>query len=79
MLERIRFNDLTWYDLIVIGSQTETKQPHGIEPAIAADFYNIVDVVKQCEAQDVPVYLKANLGLESPGMKLPKMMSRERY
>jgi len=73
MLEPIVFGDLSWCDLMVIGSQTATIQPDGPQPAIAADFDSVVDVVNQCIAQGVPRYLKANLGLEEPGMKLPKM------
>jgi len=80
MLEPIRFNDLTWCDLVVIGSQTSTHQPEiGHVPAFAPEFDWIVDVVNQCREYSVPYYLKENLGLSSPGMKLPKSLPRCEY
>jgi len=72
MLQPIRFNDLSWCDLVVIGSQTSTVQPEGRVPAFAPQFDWIVDVVNQCREAGVPYYLKENLGLASPGMALPK-------
>lgn len=76
MLEPIKFNDLTWCDLVVIGSQTSTNQPDGFVPAFAPKFDWIVDVVNQCRLFNVPYYLKANLGLAQPGMELPKSLPR---
>ena len=76
MLGPIKFDDLSWCDLVVIGSQTSTNQPDGPVPAFAPEFDWIVDVVNQCRAAGVPYYLKANLGMESPGMKLPKSNPR---
>jgi len=73
MLEPIWFNDLSWCDLVVIGSQTSTNQPDGFQPAIPAKFDHVVDVVNQCRDAGVPYYLKANLGSDAPGMVLPKM------
>ncbi len=78
MLEHIEFGDLSWCDLVVIGSQTSTNQPSGFVPAIAAKFDDIVDVINQCREQNVPYYLKANVGLDNPGMDLPKMLPKKR-
>ena len=78
MLEPMVFNDLSWCDLMVIGSQTATRQPWGWVPAIAADFNWVVKVAVQCEAAGVPIYLKDNLGPLAPGMVLPKMQPRSR-
>lgn len=72
MLEPIKFTDLSWCNLVVIGSQTSTNQPGGPVPAFAPEFDWIVDVVNQCRDAGVPYYLKANLGMVSPGMNLPK-------
>jgi protein gp37 len=72
MLEPIKFEDISWCDLVVIGSQTSTNQPDGHVPEFAPEFDWIVDVVNQCRAEGVPYYLKANLGMDRPGMKLPK-------
>ena len=76
MLGPVRFNDLSWCDLLVIGSMTATNQPTGRVEAFAPEFDWIVDVVNQCREADVPYFLKANLGLELPGMCLPKMEPR---
>lgn len=77
MQERIVFNDISWCDLLVIGSQTSTTQPTGFVPAFAPEFDWVVDVVNQCREAGVPYYLKANLGMEAPGMKLPKNSPRK--
>lgn len=76
MLSWIEFSDLSWCDLVVIGAQTSTNQPDGFHPAVSPDFDWIVDVVNQCREAGVPYYLKANLGTDQPGMKLPKMEPR---
>lgn len=73
MLEPVRFSSLSWCNLVVIGSQTETVQPKvGRVPAFAPKFDWVADVVHQCRDAGVPVYLKPNLGLMAPGMDLPK-------
>lgn len=72
MLEPIKFDDISWCDLMVIGSQTSTNQPDGYVAEFAPEFDWVVDVVNQCRDQGVPYYLKANLGMDRPGMKLPK-------
>lgn len=76
MLGPIKFNDLSWCDLVVIGAQTATVQPEGPVPAFAPKFDWVVDVVNQCRAFNVPYYIKANLGLQQPGMDLPKSLPR---
>lgn len=76
MLSWIEFSDLSWCDLVVIGAQTSTNQPDGFHPAVSPEFDWVVDVVNQCRDAGVPYYLKANLGTEQPGMKLPKMEPR---
>lgn len=77
MLEPIRFNDLSWCDLVVIGAQTATNQPDGHVPAFAPQFDWVVDVVNQCRAAGVPYYLKPNLA-SGPGMVLPKSSPRRK-
>jgi protein gp37 len=76
MLEPIRFDDIGWCDLIVIGSQTSTNQPDGRVEEFAPEFDWAFDVVAQCKQAGVPYYLKENLGLSRPGMKLPKGLPR---
>jgi protein gp37 len=78
MTEPIRFNDISWCDLMVIGGQTSTNQPDGFVPEFAPDFDWVFDVVDQCRNAGVPYYIKANLGLARPGMKLPNPQPRGR-
>lgn len=78
MLGPVVFNDLSWCDLVVIGAQTSTTQPEGFVAEFAPKFDWIVDVVNQCREAGVPYYLKANLGLQRPGMDLPKSGPRRR-
>jgi protein gp37 len=77
MLEPIVFNDLSWCDLVVIGSQTGTNQPDGWVAPFAPNFEWVADVVAQCRAANVPYYLKPNLATE-PGMKLTQMEPRRK-
>jgi protein gp37 len=82
MLEPIRFNDLSWCDLLVIGAQSETNQPSGYVSAKAPELEWVFDLVAQARAAGVPVYLKPNLLGEingsKPGMILPQEMPRKR-
>lgn len=77
MLEPIHFNDLSWCDLVVIGSQTGTSQPDGWVPAKKAHFEWVADVVTQCRQAGVPYYLKPNL-ITDPGMEMPRMQPRRK-
>ena len=73
MLEPIRFNDLSWCDLVVIGAQTGTSQPDGWHPPFAPKFEWVADVVQQCRDAGIPYYLKPNLATQ-PGMQLTQML-----
>jgi len=75
MLEPIKFDDLSWCDLVVIGAQTSTRQPEGFVPAFSPKFEWVADVVAQCIEQGVPYYLKPNL-LTAPGMDMAQMEPR---
>jgi hypothetical protein len=77
--EDLHFNDLSVYDLLdllIIGAQTETKQPRGIVPAQAPEFEQVVRLYCQAKEAGCAVILKANLlgvtGPQSPGMILPQ-------
>lgn len=77
MLEPIRFSDLSWCDLMVIGAQSATKQPDADVPAFTPPWEWVADVIRQCEQAGVPVYLKENLTKAlPPGMPLVQMMPR---
>jgi protein gp37 len=77
MLEPIVFSDLSWCDLVVIGSQTGTNQPDGWFGPFSPNFEWVADVVAQCRAANVPYYLKPNLAAD-PGMKLTQMAPRRK-
>lgn len=82
LLEPLKFNDLSWCDLMVIGAQSETVQPNGFVPAFAPEFEWVIDLISQARAFNVPVYMKPNLlGIATgskPGMQLIQEMPRLR-
>lgn len=82
LLEPLKFSDLTWCDLMVIGAQSATKQPEGPVEAFAPPLEWVADLVRQARDAGVPVYLKANLlgtpDPAKPGMQLPQESPRRR-
>jgi protein gp37 len=66
--EPLRFNDLTMFDWVVIGSQTQTVQPTGVVPAFAPPFEWVARLVAQAREAGCRVYLKPNLR-HAPGMR----------
>ena len=76
LLEPLRFKDLSVFDWVVIGSQTETVQPDGVVPAFAPPFDWVARIVDQAREAGCRVYLKPNLlgetGPQAPGMQLPQ-------
>jgi protein gp37 len=82
MLEPLKFSDLSWCDLIVIGAQSETFQPHGHVSAFAPQLEWVIELISQARTWEVPIYLKPNLLGEltgsKPGMVLPQEQPRRR-
>jgi len=81
LLEPLQFSDLSWCDLMVIGSQSRTVQPDGtIVEAFAPHFEWVNELVMQAREANVPVYMKPNLSgvtsSENPGMELPQEQPR---
>ena len=78
LLERLHFDDLSMFNLVVIGAQTAIGPTHKFpaQPAIAPDFDWVMDLVAQARRDGVPVYLKENLigdrHGQAPGMVLPQ-------
>lgn len=73
----LRFTDLSMFDWVVIGSQTQTVQPTGVVPAFAPPFEWVARIVAQAREAGCKVYLKPNLmgtgvGPQAPGMDLPQ-------
>lgn len=69
--EPLEFDDLSMFDWVVIGAQTETYQPGGTVPAFAPPFEWVAQLVAQARASGCKVHLKPNLVNGKPGMVLP--------
>ena len=66
----LKFTDLSMFDWIVIGAQTETRQPTGVVPAFSPPMKWVSRICDQAEELGIPVHCKPNL-LRGPGMRLP--------
>jgi protein gp37 len=79
LLEPLVFNDLSMFDLVVIGAQTAVRPtiqfPQGSK-AFAPDWYWIRDITDQAREAGCAIYLKDNLlgrlSGQHPGMQLPQ-------
>ena len=73
--EPLEFTDLSVFDWVVIGAQTETRQPSGVVPAFAPPFEWVARIVAQAREAGCKVHLKPNLlGFvrpDRPGMQMP--------
>jgi protein gp37/ParB-like chromosome segregation protein Spo0J len=69
--EPLEFSDLSMFDWVVIGAQTETRQPDGTVPAFAPPFEWVARLVAQAREAGCKVHLKPNLVNGRPGMQLP--------
>ena len=73
--EPLEFTDLTMFDWVVIGAQTETRQPGGIVPAFAPPIEWVSRIIDQAHEAGCKVHCKPNLlgaiSPQSPGMTLP--------
>jgi protein gp37/ParB-like chromosome segregation protein Spo0J len=66
--EPLEFTDLSVFDWVVIGAQTETRQPDGVVPAFAPPFEWVARIVVQALDAGCKVHLKPNLRSQ-PGMQ----------
>ncbi|WP_367138961.1 MULTISPECIES: DUF5131 family protein [Streptomyces] len=69
--EPLEFTDLSVFDWVVIGAQTETRQPGGLVPAFAPPFDWVAHIVVQAREAGCRVHLKPNLFNGRPGMQVP--------
>jgi protein gp37 len=69
--EPLQFDDLSMFDWVVIGAQTETRQPDGTVEAFAPPFEWVAQLVAQAREAGCKVHLKPNLVNGRPGMQLP--------
>jgi len=76
LLAPLAFTDLSMFDWIVIGSQTQTDQPDGIVAEFAPPFEWVARLVAQAREAGCKVYLKPNLlgqvDPQHPGMDIPQ-------
>lgn len=68
LLEPLEFTDLSMFDWVVIGAQTETRQPDGVAPAFAPPAEWVVRITQQALDAGCRVHWKPNLRT-SPGMR----------
>jgi protein gp37 len=67
--EPLKFTDLSMFDWVVIGAQTETYQPQdGVVPAFAPPFEWVARIVAQAREAGCKVHMKPNL-MHRPGMQ----------
>lgn len=66
--EPLEFTDLSMFDWVVIGAQTETRQPDGIVPAFSPPAEWVVRITAQAMEAGCKVHWKPNLRT-SPGMR----------
>jgi len=76
--EPLEFTDLSMFDWVVIGAQTETRQPGKVIPAFAPPFEWVARVVAQAREAGCKVHLKPNL-LGSVNPQLPGMQMPDEY
>jgi protein gp37/ParB-like chromosome segregation protein Spo0J len=73
--EPLEFTDLSVFDWIVIGAQTETRQPGKAIPAFAPPFEWVARLVAQAREAGCKVHCKPNLlgavNPQLPGMQMP--------
>lgn len=73
--EPLEFEDLSMFDWVVIGAQTETRQPDGTVTSFAPPFSWVSDIYQQAKESGCKVHLKPNLlgrvSSQLPGMVLP--------
>lgn len=67
--EPLEFTDMSVFDWVVIGAQTETRQPDGVVEAFAPPFEWVARIVAQAREAGCRIHMKPNLRA-NPGMKL---------
>lgn len=62
LLEPLKFADLSMFDWIVIGAQTETRQPGGVTvPGFQPDPKWVTRILAQAAEAGIPVHVKPNM------------------
>lgn len=69
LLEPLEFTDLSMFDWVVIGAQTQTNQPDGVVPAFAPHADWVLRITNQAREAGCRVHWKPNLVDGKPGMQ----------
>ena len=73
--EPLEFTDLSMFDWVVIGAQTETRQPGNVVPAFAPPFEWVARIIAQAREAGCRIHCKPNLlgrtDPQLPGMQMP--------
>jgi protein gp37 len=67
--EPLEFADLSMFDWVVIGAQTETRQPDGVVPAVRPEWDWVKRLTDQALEAGCQVHHKPNLFNGQPGMR----------
>jgi len=72
--EPLKFADLSMFDWVVIGAQTETRQDGKVVPSFAPPFEWVARIVAQAREAGCKIHMKPNLlgkvGPDLPGMQM---------
>lgn len=68
--EPLEFTDLSMFDWVVIGAQTETRQPDGVVGSFAPPYDWVQRITEQAREAGCKVHHKPNLSNGKPGMQM---------
>jgi protein gp37 len=69
--EPLEFTDFSMFDWVVIGAQTETRQPDGVVRAFAPPFWWVAKIALQAHEAGCKVHIKPNCWHSAPGLEWP--------
>jgi len=69
--EPLEFSDFSMFDWVVIGAQTETRQPNGVVEAFAPPFDWVARLYVQAKDAGCKVHIKPNCWRSAPGLDWP--------
>jgi len=69
--EPLEFSDLSMFDWVVIGAQTETRQPTGVVEAFSPPFDWVARLYVQAKDAGCKVHIKPNCWKSAPGLDWP--------
>jgi protein gp37 len=67
----LEFDDLSMFDWVVIGAQTETRQPDGVVTSFAPPFDWVARIYVKAKEAGCKVHIKPNCYRSAPGLQWP--------